>query len=285
MQALTRYVAPFLAAGRRAADGRLFAFGIATAAWAVVVLACTIQGQLIAAYHGWRQDWWPTLGYTAAVFSIWGLLTPVVLAAADRVERAPIPRAARTVLALAGYPAAVALHVLLFVVVFWPVYGARMPSPLPMMRPVLVANVDTSVFAYAALIAAAAVRRRLRTHAKAGAPAARDSADDETLWVRNGGGAHLVRLDEIDWIAAAGDYAEIHAGGQTLLIERSLTALAEQLPAHAFARIHRGAIVRLDRVREVRRLGRGDAAILLHGGHALRLSRRYRDSVGGRLPV
>jgi DNA-binding LytR/AlgR family response regulator len=285
MQALTRYVAPFLAAGRRAADGRLFAFGVAAAAWAVVVLACTIQGQLIAAYHGWRQDWWPTLGYTAAVFSIWGLLTPLVLAAADRVQATPMPRAARTILALAGYPAAVALHVLLFVVVFWPVYGARMPSPLAMMRPVLVANVDTSVVAYAALIAAAAVRRRLRTRAPADTAVAPDPADDQGLWVRNGGGTHLVRLDEIDWIAAAGDYAEIHIGGRTLLIERSLTTLAEQLPAHAFARIHRGAIVRLDRVREVRRLGRGDAAILLHGGHALRLSRRYRDSVGGRLPV
>lgn len=61
----------------------------------------------------------------------------------------------------------------------------------------------------------------------------------------------------------------------------------EQVPAKEVARIHPGAIVRLDRVRELRRLGRlgrGDANIFLATGHALCLSRRYRDNLTGHLP-
>ncbi|WP_208620978.1 LytR/AlgR family response regulator transcription factor [Sphingomonas aerolata] len=39
------------------------------------------------------------------------------------------------------------------------------------------------------------------------------------LVARGNGAAQLVRLDEIDWISAAGDYAEVHAGGRSLLIK------------------------------------------------------------------
>lgn len=94
-----------------------------------------------------------------------------------------------------------------------------------------------------------------------------------------------MRFAEIDWIGAAGDYAEVHAGERALLTDRSLTALDAELPAREFARIHRGAIVRLDRIDVVTGLGRGDAEVRLRSGAALRLSRRYRDRLADRLPV
>ncbi|MBO7942876.1 LytTR family transcriptional regulator, partial [Streptomyces sp. S9] len=84
-------------------------------------------------------------------------------------------------------------------------------------------------------------RRRQRPVAAEPAPERRES---EGLWIRVGAGSRLVRFQEIDWIAAAGDYAEVHAGGRSLLMDRSLAALTDELPAD-FARIHRGAIVRL----------------------------------------
>lgn len=265
--------------------GRLLSIGVGAMVWIFVALASAAQGQLFAAYQGRPQEWWPTLGYSAAVFSVWALLTPAVLMAADRIHTARLPRVNAMILGIAGYPITAAVHVTLFVVLFWPVYGARAPTPLAMMEPVLLANLDKSAFAYVALIAVARLRRHFRERAQDAAPAEPARPHDNGLWIRIAGGSHLVRFDEIDWIAAAGDYAEVHAAGRSLLTDRSLAALADQLPASDFARIHRGAIVRLDRVREVRRLGRGDASIFLDNGRALRLSRRYRDNLAAHLPV
>lgn len=280
---MTRAIQTILSSGARAAD--LCSLSIIAIAWALAALVCAAQGYLFAAAQHRSQDWWATLGYTAAIFSVWGLLTPLLLAAADRLLSTGLPRPAQLALGLSGYPLATALHVLLFVILFWPVYGGQAATPLAMAEPVLLANIDTSALAYAALLAVAVVRGHLRKRAETNSAADPLRTESEGLWIRTAGGVQLIRLAEIDWIAAAGDYAEVHTGGRSLLTDRSLTALAEQLPAQDFARIHRSTIVRLDRVRAVQRLGRGDAGILLHNGDTLRLSRRYRKGLAGRLPV
>ncbi|MBD8637959.1 response regulator [Sphingomonas sp. CFBP 13733] len=99
------------------------------------------------------------------------------------------------------------------------------------------------------------------------------------LVARGDRATQLVRLDEIDWISAAGDYAEVHAGGRSLLIHESLTSLEARLPHAAFARIHRAAIVRLDRLVEVRPGTHGDGVVRLACGAELRFSRRYREPI------
>ena len=99
------------------------------------------------------------------------------------------------------------------------------------------------------------------------------------LVIRGHGAARLIRIDEIDWIAAAGDYAEIHAGGRTLLLHESLTSLEARLPVAEFARIHRSTIVRLDRLVEVRTGAHGDGVARLTCGMELRFSRRYRAPI------
>ena len=99
------------------------------------------------------------------------------------------------------------------------------------------------------------------------------------LVIRGQGAARLIRLDEIDWIAAAGDYAEVHVGGRTLLLHESLASLEARLPTAEFARIHRSAIVRLDRLVEVRAGAHGDGVVWLTCGAELRFSRRYRAPI------
>lgn len=99
------------------------------------------------------------------------------------------------------------------------------------------------------------------------------------LVVRSHGSVRLIPLDQIDWIAAAGDYAEVNAGGRAALLNESLASLEARLPAEAFARVHRSAIVRLDRLAEIRPAAHGDAVLRLTCGADLRLSRRYRAAV------
>jgi two-component system, LytTR family, response regulator len=97
------------------------------------------------------------------------------------------------------------------------------------------------------------------------------------LSVRSGKQVRFVSVDDIDWIEAQGDYAEIHIGTRTHLIRESLMVLSDQLDADAFIRIHRGAIVRVNRIASISSLPNRDCCVTLRNGTALRVSRTYSD--------
>ncbi|WP_044564130.1 LytTR family DNA-binding domain-containing protein [Azospirillum sp. B4] len=99
------------------------------------------------------------------------------------------------------------------------------------------------------------------------------------LIARSRGVTRVIDLEEVDWISAAGDYAEVHCGHRAWLVNDSLSALATRLPLADFARIHRSAIVRLDRVAEVTTTAHGDGTLILKTGLRMRFSRRYRTSL------
>ena len=62
----------------------------------------------------------------------------------------------------------------------------------------------------------------------------------------------------------------------------TLTTLASSLDPARFARIHRSAVVNLDRVQEIRREWHGDYDVILTTGQKLRLGRQYRAGLLGR---
>lgn len=107
--------------------------------------------------------------------------------------------------------------------------------------------------------------------------AGEDAIRPNRLLIRTGGRVFFVRIEEIDWIEAVGNYARIHVRGAAHLIRRTMSDLEERLPADRFARIHRATIVNLDRIREMQPAFHGDYLVLLTDGTNLRLSRRYRD--------
>jgi hypothetical protein len=253
------------------------ALGIAAAVvlgWALVALVLAAQAHFVSASQGRPQPWWPSFGYALAIFSIWAALTWPVVLAVRRVERAGLALAARLAIYATGLPLVTALHVGLFALAYWPLYsdGGRIPSRWAMAERMFVRNLDTDALIYAALVALAAIAGRRLAQPPVAAPGA-------PLRVRVRGGLRLVPLEQIRWIGAAGNYAELHTEAGVVLLEESLTSLTGRLPPEAFARVHRGAIVRLERVASVRSLGRGDAELELLDGARLRLSRRYRGAL------
>lgn len=86
----------------------------------------------------------------------------------------------------------------------------------------------------------------------------------------------VVDATSIDWIAAADYYVLLHCGGQSHLLRETMDAIEGQLDAQQFFRVHRSAIVNLERVREIRPLLRGDCELRLADGTAVRLSRNRR---------
>jgi two-component system, LytTR family, response regulator len=92
-------------------------------------------------------------------------------------------------------------------------------------------------------------------------------------------GAVVVDASTIDWIEAEDYYSRIHAGGAQHLIRESLASLRRRLDASQFVRVHRGALVRLDRIREVRATPNGQTVVLLRDGTTVPVSRRRRAAL------
>jgi two-component system LytT family response regulator len=102
------------------------------------------------------------------------------------------------------------------------------------------------------------------------------------LLVRHAERFLLLRTDEIHWISSANEYATLHTTRGDWLLRMPITELAARLDPGQFARIHRGTIVNLDRVREIQPRSHGDYDVVLEDGTELRLSRSYRAGIFGR---
>jgi len=99
------------------------------------------------------------------------------------------------------------------------------------------------------------------------------------LFARSHGKTRVIGYDDIDWIAAAGDYAEVHCGDRAWLVNDAIATLADRLPSDGFARVHRSSIVCLSKIVEIRQGSHGDGILVLKSGASLRFSRRYRHAV------
>jgi two-component system, LytTR family, response regulator len=87
----------------------------------------------------------------------------------------------------------------------------------------------------------------------------------------------LIDIGDIDWVGADGDYVRIHTAGKSHLLRDTMAAMEERLDPATFVRIHRSAIVNVDRIRELRPYSSREYSVILRDGTRLRLSRRYRD--------
>src|SRR5215469_1526626 len=96
------------------------------------------------------------------------------------------------------------------------------------------------------------------------------------LLIKSAGQVSLIRISDIDWIEAADYYACLHVGTRTHLLRRSLADLEQELESSVFCRVHRSAIVNVDRVRTLRLNANGEYNVVLENGSELRLSRRFR---------
>jgi two-component system, LytTR family, response regulator len=123
-----------------------------------------------------------------------------------------------------------------------------------------------------------------RAKEKLGRSSARPRKVDR-MAIKSTGQVSFVNVAEIDWIEAADYYACLHVGPRTHLLRRSLQELEDDLDQSAFCRIHRSAIVNLDRVRSLVLGSDGEYQVLLSSGASLRLSRRYRKQLQERMGV
>jgi two-component system LytT family response regulator len=107
----------------------------------------------------------------------------------------------------------------------------------------------------------------------------------ERFVVKAEGRIYFVDVDEIEWISAEGNYVALHTGKKSHLLRETIASLEEQLDPRKFQRVHRSTIVRLNFIKELQPMFRGDYTVVLRDGTKLKMSQGFRDkfmnSVGG----
>ena len=99
------------------------------------------------------------------------------------------------------------------------------------------------------------------------------------LVVKTAGKVTLIDAVRVDWIEAADNYAIVHAGRTTHVVRETLARLAADLDPRQFVRVHRSAIVHIDRIQEFQPAFHGDFVIRLQDGTRVPMSRTYRAAV------
>ncbi len=79
----------------------------------------------------------------------------------------------------------------------------------------------------------------------------------DRLTIRREGGIELVETSSIDWVESADQYVRLHTTRGEVLMRESMGALERNLDPARFQRVHRSAIVALDRVRQLVTQGGG----------------------------
>ena len=97
--------------------------------------------------------------------------------------------------------------------------------------------------------------------------------------VESKGKVRVVPVADIDYIVAAGVYAELHVGDRRYIVRESMQTLEERLDPKVFMRIHRSAIVRIALVDVFLRGEGGDYEVQLKNGVRLRVSRARREAL------
>ncbi len=106
--------------------------------------------------------------------------------------------------------------------------------------------------------------------------------DLPTLAVEIPGRIRMVSRADVEWVEASGDYVRLHtAAGDNLLVRVPISLLEERWAEHGFARIHRGYLVALGAVRELRTDGTTTVARV--GDRHLPVSRRHVHDLRDRL--
>jgi two-component system LytT family response regulator len=96
---------------------------------------------------------------------------------------------------------------------------------------------------------------------------------------KSGSRITFLDVDEIDWIGAADNYVQVHAGCKSHLLHTTMNNLESRLDPDKFLRIHRSAIVNIERIKELHPMFHGEYQIILKDGTRLTSGRGYRGNL------
>jgi len=93
--------------------------------------------------------------------------------------------------------------------------------------------------------------------------------------VRTARGVEFVKIAEVAWVEAEGNYVKLHTHAGAYLLRRTLKAFAGQLDPRRFVQVHRSALVNVDRIARLEPWFHGEFVVIMDDGTRLMSSRTY----------
>ena len=106
-----------------------------------------------------------------------------------------------------------------------------------------------------------------------------DTGFADEIWVPDRGDRLRLPVSLIDWVEAERDYVRIHSRGRSFLVRKAIRKLQAELDPADFLRVHRGALVRRDRIVRLARRPGGPSAVVLQSGAEVPVARRQAAQV------
>jgi len=106
----------------------------------------------------------------------------------------------------------------------------------------------------------------------------------EAIAVKAGAQYVVVRVADVDWIEADGNYSKLYVQKRPRLLAKSLVTLEKDvLDPERFVRVHRSAIVNVAKIIAVEPHFHGEVVLVLYDGTHVDCSRRHRKHLEERL--
>ena len=200
---------------------------------------------------------------------VWALLTPPLIALAERLPRSAISYVSLGAASIVVHSVASGL-----VLGWWWAFPSLVPmSPEWHIVYLLKSRTVFGVF----IVGLVAVG--LRSTRRQAVPQPPIPSPEPRLALRTKDRIVLVSPDEIDWIEADRDYCVVHARGATHRVRARISSFESRLLAHRLVRVSRSAIVNLARVAELQPRPRGEYVIILTDGTKVTTGKAYRDRI------
>lgn len=121
--------------------------------------------------------------------------------------------------------------------------------------------------------------RALLAHLRGGAaePAPQARRGVERLAVKTNGQVVLLPTAEIEFVEASGNYVQVHARGTRYMMRETMKHMEDLLDAARFVRIHRRAIVNVERIQALEPWMHGERVVIMGSGTRLMASRVYAE--------
>ncbi|HEX8815264.1 MAG TPA: LytTR family DNA-binding domain-containing protein [Terriglobales bacterium] len=103
--------------------------------------------------------------------------------------------------------------------------------------------------------------------------------ESNRLVIKSAGKIVFLDLGEVDWIEAAANYVRFHVGGESYAFRAGIADISGRLNHTKFIRIHRSAIVNVDKIKELQPCNTGEYMAILKNGKELPCSRTYRETL------
>jgi DNA-binding LytR/AlgR family response regulator len=106
-----------------------------------------------------------------------------------------------------------------------------------------------------------------------------DMSDDEFIFIRDSNIIRRLKLEEILFAEAMGDYVKLHTSKRFFAVHVTLKTVEERLPVKKFLRVHRSYIVSIDKIDSIRE------GVLLVQDKTVPVADAYRAGLNKRMNI